>query len=211
MNLNMGRRELLIATALLPTVSWAQDKPVAGKDYVELSPPQPTDAPAGKIAVIEFFAYSCSHCAAFAPKIDAWRKRAPANVAYFRSPVAFADAFLPHSKIYYTLEALGKVEALDKQVFDEIVVNRKPLLKPDDIADFMAARGIDRKVWLDNYNSFTVAAKTSRSAQMWRAYKIGGTPSVAIAGRYVIEGERPEGLRVIDFLVAQAAGQSAKK
>jgi thiol:disulfide interchange protein DsbA len=219
MSMNFGRRELLIATVALPTLSWAQSgRPTAGKEYVELKPAEPTDAPAGKIAVIEFFWYGCPHCAAFAPELDAWRKKLPADVAYFHSPVAFSDAQTPHSKIYYTLEALGKAEALDKAVFDEIVVNRKPLLKPDDIADFMAAHGIDRKTWVATFNSFTIVTKSNRAAQMWRAYKIDGTPSVGIDGRYVTSpaqaNGRPECLKVMDFLIEKVRadrGAGAKK
>jgi thiol:disulfide interchange protein DsbA len=218
MNVNLGRRELLIATAALPALSWAQPgKPAAGDEYTELKPVQPTDAPAGKIAVIEFFWYGCPHCATFAPDLAAWRKKMPADVVYIRNPVAFADGQAPHSKLYYTLEALGKVDALDKQVFDEIVVNRKPLLKPDDIADFMAARGIDRKAWVDNFNSFTVASKTTRAAQVWRSYKVDGTPSVGIDGRYLTSPSqakgRPECLRVMDALIEKVRAEKggAKK
>ena len=51
---------------------------------------------------------------------------------------------------------------------------------PEQIADFMAANGIDRKQWLDTYNSFSVAARANRAGQIWRAYKIDGTPMVAV-------------------------------
>jgi thiol:disulfide interchange protein DsbA len=214
MNLIIGRREFLMAAAALPALSWAQaGKPMAGKEYLELKPAQPTDAPANKIAVIEFFAYSCPHCAAFEPELAVWRKKLPADVIFIRNPVAFADSQVPHVKIYYALEALGKVEALDKQVFDEITVNRKPLGKPDDIADFMAARGIDRKQWLENFNSFTVATKTTRAAQMWRSYKIDGTPSLGIDGRFVTSPAqargRAESLVVTDFLVDKVRSERA--
>ena len=37
------------------------------------------------------------------------------------------------------------------------------MLNPDQIADFMAANGIDRKQWIDTYNSFSVAARANRA------------------------------------------------
>jgi len=36
----------------------------------------------------------------------------------------------------------------------------------------MAANGIDRKQWIDTYNSFSVAARANRAGQLWRAYQI---------------------------------------
>ncbi len=206
MSLIFGRREFLAAAAALPTIAFAQvgKRPDAGIDYNELRPPQPTESP-GKIEVLEFFWYGCPHCAAFEPELEAWRKRLPADVAYRRNPVAFSDAQTPHSKIYYTLEALGKLDALHARVFTEIVGNRKPLLKTDDIADFMAANGIDRKKWLDTFNSFSVAARASRAAQVWRAYKVDGTPTIGVDGRYTTSpaqaNGRAECLRVVDYLI----------
>lgn len=206
MHLILGRREFLAAAVALPTVVLAQagKKPDAGIDYNELRPAQPTEAP-GKIEVLEFFWYGCPHCAAFDPELAAWRKRLSADVAYRRNPVAFSDAQTPHTKIFYTLEALGKVDALHTRVFAEIVGSRKPMLKTDDIADFMAANGIDRKQWLDTFNSFTVATRTSRAAQVWRAYKVDGTPTIGVDGRYTTSpaqaNGRAECLRVVDFLI----------
>jgi len=220
MNLNFGRRELLVAAAALPALALAQSggkSPAAGIDYNELRPPQPTES-AGKIEVMEFFWYGCPHCAAFEPDLTAWRKRLTADVVYRRTPVAFSDAQTPHSRIFYALESLGKTDALHARVFTEIVGNRKPLLKPDDIADFMGGNGIDRKQWLDTFNSFTVATRAARAAQIWRAYKVDGTPAMGIDGRFTTSpsqvGGRAECVRVMDFLIERIRaekGGSAKK
>ena len=45
---------------------------VAGKDYMKLDRAVPTETEAGKIEVIEFFWYSCSHCNAFEPAFAQW-------------------------------------------------------------------------------------------------------------------------------------------
>ncbi|MGE5336949.1 MAG: thiol:disulfide interchange protein DsbA/DsbL [Gemmatimonadota bacterium] len=207
MSLSFGRRDFLVVAAALPTLALAQaggKKIDAGIDYTVVEPPQPTETP-GKIEVLEFFWYGCPHCAAFDPELSAWRKRLPSYVAYRRNPVAFSDAQTPHSKIYYALEALGKEDAMHAKVFAQIVGNRKPMLKTDEIADFMAANGIDRKQWLDIYNSFTVATRAARAAQVWRAYKVDGTPTVGVDGRFITSpaqaSGRAECLRVLDFLI----------
>lgn len=216
MNHSFGRREFLITAAALPSLTLAQAgrKPSAGNEYTDVRPPQPTETP-GKIEILEFFWYGCPHCASFDPELTAWRKRLPADVAYRRNPVAFSDTQTPHSRIYYALEALGKVETLHARVFNEIVGNRKPLLRTDDIADFMAAGGIDRKQWLDTFNSFTVATRASRAATVWRAYKVDGTPSVGVDGRFLTSpaqaNGRAECLRVVDFLIERIRAEKGGK
>jgi thiol:disulfide interchange protein DsbA len=79
--------------------------------------------------------------------------------------------------------------------------------KPEVLADFMAANGIDKKQWNDAYNSFGVAGKTNRAGQLWRTYKIDGTPANAVAGKYYtapsMVGTREGATQVMDYLIAQ--------
>ncbi|MBC8119658.1 MAG: DsbA family protein, partial [Burkholderiaceae bacterium] len=83
-----------------------------------------------------------------------------------------------------------------------------------EIADFMATNGIDRKQWLDAYNSFSVGARVNRAGQLWRAYKIDGTPSMAIDGKYVtapsMAGSREGSLIVLDALIQRARTERKK-
>lgn len=214
------RRRLLLATVLAPAMSiaHAQSKePVALRDYREVTPAQPVDT-GNKIEVLEFFQYSCPHCASFDPNLEAWRKNMPADVQYRRLPVAFNAATANHTKIYYTLLQLNKVDELHKKVFAVYHGQRKRMLDPNEIADFMAANGIDRKLWLDTFNSFSVATQTNRAAQVWAAYKLEGTPAVAIDGKWMtapsMVGSREGTLPVMDYLIERARKQragSAKK
>ena len=78
----------------------------------------------------------------------------------------------------------------------------------------MATQGIDRKQWLDAYNSFSVGARTNRAGQVWRAYKVDGTPSMAIDGKYVTSPSMvrsAEGsLLVMDSLIQRARAERKK-
>ena len=204
------RRRIVLAAALVPAVSAtrAQTKePAPDRDFREVRPAQPVDT-GSRIEVLEFFQYSCPHCASFDPDLEGWRRKKPADVEYRRLPVAFNAATANHSKIYYALLQLNKVEELHKKVFAAYHVQRKRLLDPNEIADFMAANGIDRKAWLDAFNSFAVATQTNRAAQVWAAYKLEGTPAVAVDGRWLtapsMVGSRPGTLPVIDHLVVLA-------
>ena len=213
--MSLTRRHLLIAAALTPCIAQAQGRtPQESKDYTLIKPAQPTEG-GNKIEVLEFFQYTCPHCATYDPVLAGWRKTLPADVEYRRNPIAWNDQTLPHVKIYYTLEALKKTEELHDKVFKAIQVNRRPLLKTDEIADFMAANGIDRKQWLDTYNSFAVNTRAKRAGQVWKAYKVDGTPAVAIDGKFLtapsMVGSREGSLQVMDYLIQRARAERAKK
>jgi thiol:disulfide interchange protein DsbA len=212
--LSPRRRHLLIAAALTPCLARAQARaPQEAKDYTLIKPAQPTEG--SKIEVLEFFQYTCPHCATYEPVLAGWRKTLPSDVEYRRNPIAWDDRTLPHVKIYYTLEALKKTDELHTKVFRAVQVDRRPLLKPDEIADFMAASGIDRKQWLDTYNSFTVATRANRAGQVWKAYKVDGTPSVAVDGKYLtapsMVGSREGSLAVLDWLIQKSRSERGAK
>lgn len=216
----LSRRSLLIAsvaTATTPLLAQAQPAaraPQELKDYTVLRTPVPVET-GGKIEVLEFFQYSCPHCASFEPYLAAWKKKLPSDVEYKRIPIAWDNSTMPHVRIYYTLEALGKLPELHEKVFAAIQRNRQPMLNPDAIADFMAANGIDRKQWLDTYNSFSVAARANRAGQIWRAYKVDGTPMMAVNGRFMtapsMVGTREGTLVVLDYLIQRSRSEGGKK
>jgi thiol:disulfide interchange protein DsbA len=211
------RRRLVLASALLPALPAVQAQPkapVAGKEYRRVDRAQPVDTGA-KIEVIEFFWYGCPACARLHPELAAWKKKMPADVEYRRVPVAFNPAATNHSKLYYALESLKRTDDLQAKVFAAIHGNRKQLLDPNDIADFMAANGIDRKAWLDAFNSFTVATQANRAPKIWSAYKLDATPSVAVDGKFMtspaMAGSWTATTAVMDHLIDLARKERAKK
>ena len=213
------RRSLLIGLVcvpLAPLAARAQDTPEAGTDYQVLKSPQPVET-GDQIEVLEFFQYSCPHCYAFTPDLTAWRKHLAPDVAYRRVPVAFDPSRQPHSQIYYALEALNRVEEMHDKVFDAIHNGHRSLFDANEIADFMAAHGIDRVQWLAAYNSFSVVSKANRALQIWTSYKIDGTPTLACDGKYltapsmVRSRTRSGCLIVMDYLIDRARRERKKK
>jgi thiol:disulfide interchange protein DsbA len=170
----INRREFSAAAATtlalaglgMPHLAFAQKKPEEGADYKTLDKRAPVDAPAGKIEVVEFFWYSCPHCNAFEPKLTAWLKKLPPDVAFRRVPVAFRDDFVPQQRLYYALEAMGKVDEIHAKVFNEIHVNRQPTAKEDQILAFMAKNGVDKAKFQEQYNSFSVSTKARRAKKL---------------------------------------------
>ncbi len=210
----MKRRDFSLAcgaaagAAWLPTGASAQAKPPqAGTDYLVVEKPAGVEAPAGKVEVVEFFWYSCSHCNAFEPALESWIKRAPKDVVVRRVPVAFQDSFVPQQRLFYTLEAMGLVEKLHGKVFAAIHGEKQNLTKAEAIADWVAKQGVDKAKFMEQYNSFSVATKATRGTQLQNAYRVEGVPSLGVAGRFYTDAtlskSMDRALQVVEFLAAQ--------
>ena len=158
-------------------------QPQEGVDYTRL--PQAQTVESGKkVEVIEFFWYSCPHCAALEPTLVDWVKKKGDAISFKRVPVAFRDTFVPQQKLYYTLEAMGRVDDMHEKVFHAIHVGRNPLDSDKRILDFVVSQGIDRQKFEDMYNSFTVTSKTQQAAKLQKAYQVDGVPLLAVGGMY---------------------------
>ena len=97
----------------------AQQAPVVGRDYTQVSPPQPTDSK--KIEVIEFFWYGCPHCYHLEPALKAWLKKKPADVEFRPVPGTFgAPTWEPLTRTYYALDAMGLAPKYHDAIFAAI-------------------------------------------------------------------------------------------
>lgn len=196
----------------LSPLAWAQPAGAApapaASEFVRLDNPAPVETPPGKIEVVEFFWYACPHCNDFEPALEAWAKTLPKDVVLRRVPVAFRDSFVPHQKLFYTLEALGRVGDLHRKVFAAIHVQGERLDQEGAILAWAAQQGLDRAKFQEAYNSFAVNNKVRRARQLQDAFEVQGVPSLGIAGRYYTDGtlarSMPRVLQVTDALIAQA-------
>jgi protein dithiol oxidoreductase (disulfide-forming) len=209
----MNRREFSAAAAGamgavalgLPGVALAQRMFNEGKDFKQLEKRVMGDTAPGKIELIEFFWYSCPHCYAFEPRLVEWIKKAPQDVVVRRVPVAFRDDFVPQQRLFYTLEAMGKLEELHPKVFDAIHRQKQPTDREEAILKFAETNGLDRAKFQEIYNSFAIQAKARRATQLQNAYQVEGVPALGIAGRYYTDGSLAGGmdraLLVTDYLI----------
>ena len=215
----MKRREFSLSAASAVAAS-ALTLPVAnpamaqarqfkeGKDFKRLDKPVAPDAPAGKVDVIEFFWYSCPHCNAFEPTLDAWVKAAPKDLSIRRVPVAFNASFVPQQKLFYTLEGMGKLDALHAKVFRAIHVEKAKLAKDDEILAWVTQQGVDAAKFKEVYGSFSVANQVRRASQLQDSYGVEGVPSMGVAGKYYTDGTMAGSmqtvLQVVEYLAATA-------
>jgi thiol:disulfide interchange protein DsbA len=137
--------------------------------------------------VVEFFWYSCPHCNAFEPKLECLAEEAAADVVLRRVPVAFRDDFVPQQRLYYTLEAMGKVDELHGKVFNAIHVNRS---RPQGRRDPRLRREerLDKAKFQELYNSFSVQTKARKRHPAAGRLQVDGVPALGIAGRYYTDG-----------------------
>jgi thiol:disulfide interchange protein DsbA len=204
----LERVAALPAAGQLPSGKW-----VAGTNYRPLVPAQPTDAPPGKIEVVEVFWYGCPHCYALDPYIESWRKTKPAYVEFKRVPVTWQAVHQSHAKLFYTLEALGKEEALHSAVFSEMHDKKNYMFMQGDEKETLAAQvafakahGISESDYTNAYNSFTVQTDMSKADDLVHRYHVDGVPLLVVNGKYVVDvnmaGNQANVMSIVNDLIA---------
>ena len=194
---------LLAILLLLPTLSSAKNYD-EGIEYKKLD--QSVNTQTGdKIEILEFFWYGCPHCFSFEPTLKKWKKTLPANVQFVRMPSPLNPRWMVHTKTYYTLQTMGEGEKHHTAIFQAMHVQKKRLLNKEAVADFLATRGIDKKAFLSNFDSFAVEMRARQALQLGQEYKVNGVPLLAINGKYTISAADAGGyegmINVADYLI----------
>jgi thiol:disulfide interchange protein DsbA len=214
----MKRREFAAVAAavsvgafgiLNPSMALAQTE---GKEYVKIEPSVPTSPGVGKVQVIEFFGYWCPHCHHFDPTLEAWLKKAPANVTFTRVPVAFSPLHRTLQSLYYALESSGQLTKLHPKVFEWVHEKKMKMASDSDVIEFMSANGAsmeDAKKMVGLMYSFQVVTKASQAKKLADAYKLEGIPSLAVGGMFVTSpsqaGGEAQAIKVMESLLSKVS------
>ncbi len=213
------RFALIAATMVASTAFASPADPKNGVDFQTLSAPQPVQATGKKVEVIEFFAYHCPACNALEPTLNQWVKKQGDNIVMRRIHLPFQGPADPEAHLFLTLEAMGKLEEYHARVFQAVHVQRQRLMKDDAIIEWAGKNGLDRAKFMETWNSFGVTTKLRRLGQISNNYKVTGTPTIIIDGKYVVspsqvsEANKIQGMeatmqattQVMDALVKKAA------
>jgi protein dithiol oxidoreductase (disulfide-forming) len=186
-----------------------------GVNYQQLVPAQPTDVAAGQAEVLEFFWYACPHCAALDPAVEEWRKKQPAWVVFRRVPVLWNDNHRAMARMFYTLEALGKIDALHGAIFKEIHTDNNPLVGADPAnsienervqAAFVKKMGVSEDAFRNAYNSMGVSTAMQRADVLVQRYRVSGVPTFVVNGKYIADvasaGSPEKLIALVDDLVS---------
>ena len=197
---------LLAACVLAPLVAAAQPKFA----YSELKPALSVEAE-GKIEVLEFFWYGCIHCYNLEPAVEKWEKTLPKDVQFRRVPAVFNDRWAIDAAIFYTFEALGVLDKLHRPFFDAIHRDRLRSDNQQALAEWLQKQGLDPRKFNETMKSFGVQSKTRRAAQLTAAYKIDGTPAMAVHGRFTVSAEQGRSREGMLVSVSSLIDQLRKK
>jgi thiol:disulfide interchange protein DsbA len=198
--MNPHRRALVIALGLAPFGALAQGQP----RYTELKPAQPTET-AGKIEILEFFWYGCPHCYNLEPLLESWQKHLGPDTQLRRVPAVFNERWGYDAAIYYAFDALGVLDRVHRPFFDAIHRDRLRTDNAAALSEWLQKNNVDPKKFQETFKSFGVQSKVRRATQQTVAYKIDGTPAMAVNGRYTVSadqgGSREGLLQTVDYLV----------
>jgi protein dithiol oxidoreductase (disulfide-forming) len=210
--MQLTRRSAMLGLACLAAGA-ASAQPQAGRDYVAVTPPQPTND-ASRVVVTEFFSYGCPHCASFSPALTRWVGALPSDVAFERVAVVLGrEPWRGPAKLFYALQSIGKVDALDAAIFNAIHREQKDLFTDAAIIDWVEDQGVDRAQFTAAFNSFGMRSFVARGDQVATAHRVSGVPTLVVDGRYMLE-VRDDGvfigqLAVADQLIAMARAARA--
>jgi thiol:disulfide interchange protein DsbA len=205
--MRLTRRSAVFGLACL-AAGTVSAQPQAGRDYLAVTPPQPTNDPS-RIVVTEFFSYGCPHCASFSPALTRWVAALPADVAFERVAVVLGrEPWRGPAKLFYALQSVGKIDALDAAIFNAIHREQKDLFTDAAIVDWVADHGVDRAQFSAAFNSFGMRSFVTRGDQVATAHRVTGVPTLVIDGKYMLE-VRDDGvfagqLAIADQLIAMA-------
>ena len=190
---------LLAATAFAPAQAQRALPGLAeGVQYRYIDNGQPYRAlPPGIVEVAEVFAYTCPHCAHFSPMLEAWAKQLPAHARLVLVPGVFSRDD-PWSRVFFAAQTAKSLPVLHPRLF-AAVHETGELPRNADAAQILAFAGRVQ-------GSNVAALKTAMAddavllPKLKLAYEFGarsqieGTPSLVIAGRYLVLGNSYESL-----------------
>ena len=207
------------STPALAPAPAAASKWKVGVNYTLLPVAQPVSTPPGDVEVTVVFWYGCGHCFTLEPYVDAWEaKGRPDYVKLVRMPVVWNEVAREDARLFYTLEALGKLKELNMAVFREMHINRNPMTvlagnKVDTVAteknvrEFLLANGVSSEDFSRVYRSFSIENKLRQAENLSRRYLADHTPMVVVQGKYVTDVTMAGGFNqlfeVIDDLAAR--------
>lgn len=139
--------------------------------------------------VVEFFSFYCGPCYLFSdtyPVVSAINKVLPEGKKVVQYHVS-AMGKLGHelSEAWAIASVMGVTEQIEHPLFIAVQRN-KSLNTPEDISAIFSEAGVTPETYNNAKNSMMVKAFIARQDAMVKAFKVRGTPSIYVMGRYLI-------------------------
>ena len=175
--------------------------------------------PAGMVEVAEVFAYVCPHCAHFAPMLEKWKPTLPPSAKLVLVPGVF-NREDPYARAFFAAETAKAVPVLHPRLFAAVHETEQlsRTATPAQIQAFVGrVQGVNaaafNKAMQDNA---AMLPKLQHAYEFAGRSKLEGTPSLVVAGRYLVLGNSYESLldnarRIVIALAPPAKAKPAPK
>ena len=175
----------------------------SGVHYIEL--PTPLSVSSDGVEITEYFSYACNHCYQFEPSLAAWVAKLPEDVTFTRTPAMWNDTYRFFAQTYYTLRAMDVLDKMHLQVFNAVHLERRNIMNPKAMAEFLAELGVDAITFGKVFTSFGVQASLQQTEARGLAYRATGVPTLIVNGKYRVESRGAGGtsgmLKVAEYLI----------
>lgn len=205
----------------------------AGTNYFVIEPAQYHWMPIpGKVEVTEVFSYACPACNAFVPTADKLKKSLPPQAFMTHLPASFIpqEDWPMFQQAWCTAKVLGIAEQTHDAMFRAVWQTgqlattdprtnrlRNPLPSIEDAAKYYSGlTHVPVKKFLDTAKSFPVDHMQKKADKLIMAWRVSGTPTIVINGKYRLTVSSAGGLdqvvELVNYLVSkeiaemQAAG-----
>jgi protein dithiol oxidoreductase (disulfide-forming) len=219
----LHRRLMVLALLLIGAPAMAQLRWREGIHYTvipEAAAQRAGTGPADKIEVAEVFSYGCTFCYQAMDSIATIVGNLPPDAAmtYVHASFLPSEGWPMFQRAYYTARKLGIADKTHDAMFRAVwetgelpLVDkatgklRRPLPTLDDAAKFYArAAGVKAADFLKVANSAEIDAQVLRADALVKQWRIPGTPSLVVNGRYLVDNKQPfrDQAQIVNFLVS---------
>jgi protein dithiol oxidoreductase (disulfide-forming) len=196
---------LALVLAGFSSTPFARDRDVDKEGYTLLASSRSLEG-ADQAEVVVFFHYACPHCdRLYTDHLRHWFKKNPTRRVSF-VPVTWAPPLVPFARAYHAGAQAKLHPAYHEALFAAV---RKDFSRPKDKAFFadIAAQccGVDPQDFETLYDSDAVQQRTAADADILRRVGVERTPTVLVAGKYLLSTASAGGaealIRLMDELV----------
>jgi len=194
-----------------------------GVNYFLIEPAHPTSLPPGKVEVTEVFSFACPACNVFQPTMHKLKQSLPPNavIDYLHAAFNTAEDWPMFQLAFFTAQALGVEEQTHDAMYDAVwkggdlsvidpsthgLKSRMPTI--EDAAKFYNQHaGVPIEKFLAAAKSFSVDIKVRTANDLIMAYRVDGTPTIVVNGKYRVQvgsaGGTDQLVDLVKYLVAK--------
>lgn len=182
---------------------------IAGQHYIMLANPVATTT-FNAVEVVEVFSYGCQHCYTFEKLLTPWTAGLDKGVQFKKSPAIWNGLMRLFAHTYYTIEQQPQAQQLHQKLFDQIVLDGRPLLSESMIGLFFSENGVDEQSFAATFDSKQVINQVALAEARVKNFEIDGIPALIVNGKYRVTAESAGGqkemLQVVDYLIKKEKG-----